>query len=334
MQNVTRDERAESSATNRIADVQKSTHPDREAVERDVLHRDRAIATIAARQLGLVTAADLEAAGIRRGALARRIAAGRLRPLYRGVYVLGPVLVPNAERLGATLSCGTEAALSHQAAAALWGIRPDHNGDIDVTVTRQLRPRAGIRIHRVRALDRQDTTRRHGIPVTTPVRTLLDLAAVLDRSSLARAVEEAEVLRLVNSRRLTDLLARNRGRRGAAALRRVLELGHEPAFTRSEAEARLLDLIRKARLPAPEVNARIGGYEVDFLWRAQRLVVEVDGYAYHSTRAAFERDRRKDADLQSRGLRTTRLTYRQIDKGPHATIALLAAALSMREVLT
>jgi putative AbiEi antitoxin of type IV toxin-antitoxin system len=125
------------------------------AAECDVLHRDRALATIAARQLGLVTDADLTAAGITRGALARRIAAGRLRLLYRGVFVLGPVLVPNAKRLGAVLSCGTGAVLSHHAAAALWGIRPDTDGDIDVTVTRQLRPRAGIRIQRTRALDQR-----------------------------------------------------------------------------------------------------------------------------------------------------------------------------------
>jgi very-short-patch-repair endonuclease len=168
--------------------------------------------------------------------------------------------------------------------------------------------------------------------VTTPARTLLDLAVVLDHGGLARALEEAEVLGLVSRPSLADLLARSRGRRGAAAIRLVLERGREPAFTRSEAEARLLGLIRAARLPTPEVNARIGGYEVDFLWREARLVVEVDGYAYHSTRAAFERDRRKDADLQALGLRTTRLTYRQIAHEPHATIAQLASALSMQAV--
>ena len=226
------------------------------------------------------------------------------------------------------LSCGGTAVLSHRSAAALWQIRPATDGDVDVTVTRQLRARQGIRIRRVRALELQDVTSRHGIPVTTPARTLVDLGAVLDRRSLARAVEEAEVQRLVNRRGLADALARNRGRRGAAALRRVLELGHEPAFTRSEAEAALLELIRRARLPTPEVNVRIGGYEVDFLWRAQRLVVEVDGFAYHSTRAAFERDRRKDADLQARGLRTTRLTYSNIANEPFATIASLGRLLN------
>lgn len=327
MQNVRLGEPAESSVTTCIAGEQKSTRPDRPAVERDVLRPDPALATIAARQLGLVTAADLAAAGLTRGAVARRIASGRLRLLHRGVFVVGPLLVPNARELAAVLSCGSTAVLSHHSAAALWGIRPGTEGDVDVTVARQLRARHGIRIHRVRAFEPQDVTSRHGIPVTTPARTLLDLAGGLNRHGLARAVEEAQVHRLVSHAGLQALLARSRGRRGAATLRAVLQAGHEPAFTRSEAEAMLLALIRKARLPTPEVNVQIGGYEVDFLWRTRRLVVEVDGFAYHSTRAAFERDRRKDADLQALGLRTTRLTYRQIAREPEATIARLAMNL-------
>jgi very-short-patch-repair endonuclease len=332
MQNVTLGGPAESTVTNRIADAQKTTHPGRTGPESDVLRRDRAIAAIAARQLGLVTAQDLAAAGLRRGALARRVAAGRLHPVYRGVYALSPALPPLARELAAVLSCGSTAVLSHHAAAVLWAIRPARDGDIDVTVARQLRARPGVRVHRARALYRRDVTRRHGIPVTTAARTLLDLAAVLDLRSLARAVEEAELQRLVSRRGLTALIDRSRGRRGAGALRAVLASAAEPAFTRSEAEAKLLALIRAARLPTPEANARIGGYEVDFLWRAQRLVVEVDGFAYHSTRAAFERDRRKDADLRALGLRTTRITYRQIAHEAEAMIASIASSLSMQEV--
>lgn len=144
-----------------------------------------------------------------------------------------------------------------------------------MTVARQLRPRAGISIHRARRPARAP----HPQPWSA--------------------------------------------RSGHAAP--ILDDAHEPAFTRSEAEARLLDLIRKARMPAPETNVRIGGYEVDFLWRDTKLVVEVDGFAYHSTREAFERDRRKDADLQALGLRTARVTYRQIAAEPEATIAHLSS---------
>src|SRR5262245_11600068 len=124
MHNVTHAERAKSSVTNCIAGEQKSTRAKQPGAECDVLHRDRALAEIAARRRGTVTSADLTAVGLGRGAIARRIAAGHLRLLHRGVYVLGPVLVPGAKELAAALSCGDAAVLSHHAAAALWGIRP------------------------------------------------------------------------------------------------------------------------------------------------------------------------------------------------------------------
>jgi hypothetical protein len=193
MQNVTHAGRAKSSVTNSIAGEQKSTRAGAAGAECDVLHRDRALAEIAARRRGIVTNGDLAAVGLGRGAVARRIAAGRLRPLHRGVYVLGPVLAPGARELAAVLGCGDAAVLSHHAAAALWGIRPPTTGDVDVTVTRQLRPRAGVRIHR------------------------------------ARAVEEAEIQRLVRR----DLLETPRGRRGAAALRRVLDRCTGPTSPRT-----------------------------------------------------------------------------------------------------
>jgi very-short-patch-repair endonuclease len=123
---------------------------------------------------------------------------------------------------------------------------------------------------------------------------------------------------------LTSLNARSSGRHGARTLKTALQETHEPRLTRSEAERRFLDLIRAARLPAPETNVRVAGYEVDFLWRAERLVVEVDGFAYHSSRAAFERDRRKDAALQAAGLRVVRVTYRQIADEREVLIARIA----------
>jgi very-short-patch-repair endonuclease len=173
---------------------------------------------------------------------------------------------------------------------------------------------AGVRVYRTRRLDRLDTRRRDGVPVTAPARTLLDIAALLPERDLARAVEEAQVLRLVEPRALMTQLGR--GRRGAASLRAALQAQFEPSLTRSEAEILLLELIRGTGLPAPETNVRVLGHEVDFLWRAAKLVVEVDGFAYHSTREAFERDRRRDARLQSAGFRVVRFTYRQIVEEP------------------
>ena len=277
------------------------------------------IARLAARQHGVVTTADLVAAGLGRGAIARRVADGRLRPLHRGVYLVGPLVGARTREMAAALAC--DGVVSHHAAAALWGFRPAWHGPIDVTTTRQLRPRPGIRIHRTRQLE---ATRRDEIPLTTPARTLLDLATHLDERALARAIEEAQLLRITTPAQLTSLNARSSGRHGARALTTALQQAHDPRLTRSEAERRFLDLIRAARLPAPETNVRVAGYEVDFLWRAQRLVVEVDGFAYHSSRAAFERDRRKDAALQAAGLRVVRVTYRQIADEREVLIARIA----------
>jgi len=134
----------------------------------------------------------------------------------------------------------------------------------------------------------------------------------------------------VRRRRLLDEVERNRRRRGTATLRAVLELDGGPARTRSEAERILLALLRRAALPSPETNARLGPYEVDFVWRQERLVVEVDGYAFHADRRAFERDRVRDGELQARGIRVIRVTWRQLTDRPETVLARIARALARR----
>jgi very-short-patch-repair endonuclease len=123
-------------------------------------------------------------------------------------------------------------------------------------------------------------------------------------------------------------LARANRHRGTATLRRLVVAESAPALTRCEAEERLLALIRSAQLPPPDLNVQLGRYEVDFLWRDQGLIVEVDGFAFHSSRVAFERDRLRDAELQAHGWRVIRVTWRQIAHQPEAVVALLAAALA------
>ena len=176
-------------------------------------------------------------------------------------------------------------------------------------------------------LDEGDSRRRHGLELTAPARTLTDLAATHDARQLERAYEQARVLGLVRSREMRAALDRLAGRRGARTLRIVLDADEGPALTRSEAERRMLELVRAARLPAPEANVRLRGYEVDLLWRSQRLVVEIDGFAFHGSREAFERDRRRDADLQAHGMRVLRVTWRQLQAEPASLIARLAQAL-------
>jgi very-short-patch-repair endonuclease len=201
--------------------------------------------------------------------------------------------------LAAVLACGSGAALSHRSAAALWGLRRQSSGPIEVTVpgTGGRAKRRGLRIHRSTCLDASTTTRTNAIPVTTPARTIADLRRTLPRDQVDAAIRRAEVLRL--------------------------EVGpqprYEPDLARSELERMVLTVCRRYRLPTPEVNARVGPYYVDFLWRDRRLVVEVDGYRYHGTRSAFEADRERDVELELIGLTCRRFTHRQVaDERPFA----------------
>jgi very-short-patch-repair endonuclease len=269
----------------------------------------------------MVTSRQLAAAGIGQNGIKRRVRAGRLVPRHRGVYQVGPIAGPCGREMAALLALGDDAALSHHTAAAIWGIRPAHEGPVHVTVPRERTPsHRGIRVHRTRSLK---AAVRDGLHLTTPARTLLDLAPELNQHELERAVEQALVLRLTTHHEIEAECSD--GRRGAARLRAALT--DEPGLTRSEAERRLRGLIRAARLPRPETNARVAGWEVDLLWREQRLVVEVDGFAFHSSRHAFERDRRRDGDLVAAGYRVVRFTWRQIVREPEAVIARLAVLL-------
>jgi hypothetical protein len=185
-----------------------------------------------------------------------------------------------------------------------------------VSVRRPRRPVRGIEIHQSE-LAADEVTTLHGIPVTTLPRTLLDLAAVLSRTEVLRSVNEAEFHGLTDPLSLADLVARYPGRRGVATIKAILEeLEFGGNVTRSELESRFLAFMQAADLPPPEVNVRllVAGrwFECDCVWRAQRLVVELDGQAAHATRVAFERDRARDRTLHAAGWRVVRITWRQL----------------------
>lgn len=237
--------------------------------------------------------------------------------------------MPLALETAALFTCGPGAALSHRSAGAIWGfVTIGPQSPVDVTIgERDCGVRSGVRIRRVPRLGDEDVRSRDGLRLTAPARTLLDLAGLLTDRELERAVDEALVLKLTTHKHLTQAVGRSKGRRGARSLRALLDRAAGPTFTRSEAEQRLRRLLRDAGLPAAEANVKVGPYEVDMLWRAERLVAEVDGYAFHSTRSAFERDRARDADLQARGLRVLRFTWRQIVDQPAVVVARVTQLL-------
>jgi very-short-patch-repair endonuclease len=286
------------------------------------------IATIASRQYGVVATRQLRAAGISPGAIATRVRRHGLHRLHRGVYAVGhTALVPLAREMAAVLACGEGAVVSHRSAAVLWRLVEAVDGPIHVTSARSSRRRPGLRVHRSRTLAPEDVRTLHGIPVTSPTRTLLDLAEAAPDRELERALDEAIVQKLTTPATLVAVVQHAEGRQGAPRLRSLLERGDPPSLTRSEAEERFLALVRQAGLAQPEVNVRLLNHAVDFLWPRQRLVVEIDGYRFHSSRSAFERDRRRDAELGAAGFRVVRVTWRQLVDEPYSVIACLSQAL-------
>jgi very-short-patch-repair endonuclease len=290
-----------------------------------------AIEALAARQHGVVARSQLLELGLSSAAIGRRVAAGWLRPLHRGVYRIGPLDGVRAGEMAAVLAAGPSAMLSHTSALRAWKLigagplRPFH-----VTLLGgQVRRRPGIVFHHARTLGDTERTVLDGVPITSPVRTLVDGAGMLGSRELAKAIASAERLSLVAPAELAELAERYRGRRGMTLLRTLIGADSDRAFTRSEAEERCLALIRRAGLPSPHTNVPVGPYELDFFWPDANVAVEVDGWAFHGTRSRFENDRRKDNWLRGRGIEVVRLTWRQITREPVASAVQVGQALAL-----
>ena len=275
----------------------------------------RRLASIAGRQHGVVSAAQLRALGVDKFWVQRQVTAGWLHPLQRGVYAVGHASVSLRGRyMAAVLACGADAALSHRPAGHLWGLRRE-SGPIAVTVPRGRAGMSCLEIHRSRRQEPDEFDRVDGIRVTSVARTLLDLAAVVRPPELVRAIDRAERLELFDLAAIEHLLLRARGRSGAAALRRAVA-DWRPRHTRSELEDRFQDLLQTTSLPSPFSNVLLEGdqhvHEVDAVWPACRLVIQLDGFAYHRTRRDRERDAATDADLELVGYRVVRLTWNEV----------------------
>jgi hypothetical protein len=298
---------------------------------REEVHTHGPLAELATRQHGVIASGQLHELGYSTSATGRAVAAKRLHRIHRGVYVLGHRrLSRHGHCLAAVFASGQDALLSHSSAAWLWGLFTEFTLPVEVAVPRAGRGRRSLRIRHSPALRDEDRAVREGIPVTSLARTLLDLAAAAPGRRLERAIERSDRLGLFDLREVDALLARTKGHPGAGRLRRALDLYREPAFTRSELERRFLSLVREAGLPAPAANVFVAGHEIDAYWERERFAVELDGYEYHRTRAAFERDRLRQEELKLAGIEMIRLTARRIDREPGVVAERLAALLARR----
>lgn len=266
--------------------------------------------------------------------LNRALQAGRLVPLHRGVYAVGHRrLRTEGHWLAAVLALGPGAALSHRDAAALHGLRPSSRARIDVTTKRRARTEMpGIDIHHTAVLEAHDVTTVAGVPVTTVARTFVDLAHVVPREQLAKALREAEHLRTADVLEIEDAMRRTRTRKGPghAVLTAVLADHRRRGLqlTRSALEDRFLALLDRHGLPRPCTNVHVAGREVDAFWPARRLVVELDGWARHKDRRAFQRDRTKANALAEAGFVVLRFTHDDVQRRPAETARTLRALLA------
>jgi very-short-patch-repair endonuclease len=280
------------------------------------------------RQHGVISRDQLMALGYSGQAIKRRLASGRLYVVYRGVYVVGrPELGPLGLWMAAVLSCGPDAVLSDSSAAALLRIGDELAGTIEITIPPgTTRRRPNITVHR-RPLAPADRTEIDAIPVTTPTRTLVDLATRLPPPALERAVNEADKRDLVTADALREALSDYAGQPGSPALRALLD--HRTfRLTDSELERRFLPIAAQAGLPPPQTGARLNGFKVDFYWPTLGLVVETDGLRYHRTPAQQARDQLRDQAHTAAGLTTLRFTHEQVRYEPahvRRTLAAVAA---------
>jgi very-short-patch-repair endonuclease len=288
--------------------------------KRDKPDVDAFIARVAARQHGVVSLAQLHAAGLSSSSIDRRVANARLHRIHRRVYAVGHRhLSEKGGWMAAVLACGDGAVLSHLSAAELWGIhrrvrRPLEAAglgevpDVHVTVpsTTGMRKRRGIILHRSTTLIARQSTSHDGIPVTKPTRTLADIRRLLSPAQFASALREAEFLRL------------------------PVDQEFESDRARTDLEQAMLAICRHHRLPRPDVNVQIDRYEVDFLWRDQRLIVEVDGWEAHRSRSAFEEDRARDARLTVLGYEVLRFTWRQVTEDAARLAATIRSLLEAK----
>jgi very-short-patch-repair endonuclease len=282
-------------------------------------------------QHGVVTREQLLGLGLTRHGIQHRIARGRLHPVRRGIYAVGrPELTQKGRWMAAVLACGGEgvAALSHSSAAALLEIGVERRSGIEVSrlATSPIRL-LGVKVHRRPTLDADVFVLHNGVPVTSRVQTLIDLAARHEQVTVERFVNEADRLRVVRTDDLRRALDDHPGERGVARLRQILDR-RTFRYTRSELERAFLPLVAAAGLPVPRTSVYVNRHEVDFHFPSLSLVVETDGLTYHRTPVQQAKDQRRDQDHSAAGTHPLRFTHAQIKFEPDRVVRTLRATAS------
>jgi very-short-patch-repair endonuclease len=291
---------------------------------------------LAENQHGVICSDQLREVGYTRQAIHHRIKTGRLHPLHRGVYAVGRVNVTDHGRwMAAVLACGGSV-ISHSSAAALWRIGPEERNLVELSLpSLSRRRRPGLRIHQRPSLRERDLTREYGIPVTTPIQTLIDMSLHLDRAGVERMINEADKYNLTHPPQLREALDQRAGESGVARLRFILDR-RTFRLAKEELERRFLPLARQVGLPTPLTGQFVNEFEVDFYWPGLGLVVETDGLRYHRTPAEQARDRLRDQTHTAAGLTPLRFTHEQVRCEPEHVLAVLkatAAQLSSRRAI-
>jgi very-short-patch-repair endonuclease len=286
-------------------------------------------------QHGVISSDQLREIGYTPQAIHHRIRTGRLYPLHRGVYVVGrPHATDHGRWMAAVIACSAGAVLSHSSAAALWRMGPEKRGLVELSLTSlSRRSRPGLQIHQRPALKDRGITTEYGIPVTTPVQTLIDMSLRLDRSDIERMINEADKYNLAHPPGLRRALDERKGEPGVARLRHILDR-RTFRLTKEELERRFLPLARRAGLPVPLTGQFVNEFEVDFYWPDLGLVVETDGLRYHRTPAEQARDRLRDQAHTAAGLTQLRFTHEQVRYEPDYVRRILVQTASRFAIAT
>jgi hypothetical protein len=287
--------------------------------------QSRTVAELAARQHGVVSRWQLLDLGFSTSAIGRWIEADRLHPVFRGVYAVGHTALPRLGRThAAVLACRDGAVLSHRSAAELWGLLRSSRYVIDVTVPRRIKGQRGIKVHFAAAIERDVRER---IPVTSVAQTLYDVAVTEPKRQLERAWDQAERLALLDVVALTRF-------RTCKPLTELIKEARMPEPTRSELEEMLRDICAAAGIPIPVFNTSVAGEDVDAYWPRHNLVVELDGWEHHKTRADRERDLLKEERVKLAGYTFMRFSYRRLKDHPDQVADVLRECLGRAAMLS